>query len=179
MKANTTHLGGAFHEFQTPCFVAAASFGAVLILAGCATEKPEGGLTRSGNALTDASRFQLGTIGIALPKAPASVGFEKSSGRIDYADDRAGMVAQRILVFEPTGHPQIDAAVSVPEAVIAPAASGIAALRAEKRTVPAATLSECETHVRQALAKASAQAELRDRILRAAADKGARQVIPA
>ena len=44
------------------------------------------------------------------------------------------MVAQRILVFEPTGHPQIDAVVSVPEAVIAPAASGIAALRAEMQS---------------------------------------------
>src|SRR4051812_32086504 len=76
-----------------------------LVFSGCATHRPEGKITRSGKILTDAARGQLGAVGIVSPATPASFGFDKSDGRIDYADDRAGLPAHNILSFEPIPHP--------------------------------------------------------------------------
>ncbi len=178
MKAKILCRMVSFSKSNIPADSAAFLVLIALVFAGCATPQPIGKITRSGKILTDAARCQLGTVGVVAPATPASFGFDKSDGRINYADDRAGLVAHNILSFEPIPHPWLAVIPSALETIVAPVAAGGAALEAEKRKLPPAKFEACEERVSQALTEAAGQSRLKVRILQVAAEKGRRQLVP-
>src|SRR6266850_4929954 len=70
---------------------------AFLLMNGCATEKPASLVKCVAPPLAADLRFQLGTVALVHDPKPAAFSFQKAAGQIDYASDRAGAAAGKML----------------------------------------------------------------------------------
>jgi hypothetical protein len=62
----------------------------VILLAGCATEKPRAFVQAGAPSTLAPVQVNLGPIGLICPAQPAEFRFDKAEGRIESAADRAG-----------------------------------------------------------------------------------------
>ena len=174
MKArhcNITHPFTIQHSF-------AAGLAATVLLCccGCSTPKPIG--VSQTSAPGEASPIQLepGPIVLVCSSHPASFSFDRDSGQISSAKDRAAEAAKLWLEPPSSGDAAVDMSAGPLGFVIAPLAASYAALAASHDKLPAADLVASESDLARIMQAMAAQGHFRDQVLKVVGEKTRRPV---
>ena len=148
----------------------------ILLMCGCATERPVGVIEPAPGTLTDPVPLDAKTIALTCSINPARVEFDQAVGAVKFRSDASAEYARACL--EPPNGPEsgFDAVYSPIGFVAAPFAAAYGALSGGHH-LTGDELSECKSDLNKAMAEMADQKRLRQQVLEAAGESTTRRVI--